>query len=229
MSGSSSHEVAELPGFYFDREKNRYFRILPGHNNHNPLTSKKIREKKRKSSRAKDAFKKKSRKTERNKNLVQMLNRRTIKTNENYFEFEAMRSKVQSMIDRRNIKKSKLYSPQGDILQIVPNKTYERFLFLQKQHESGGSLAFLDLTKSKKAFDIAGFLPHSASIALKTEPEILCTSMQGLPTISLFKLYPDGTRWRFFKKMLRHGTLFTCAAASNPLCRPYLSYSDGKK
>uniref|UniRef100_A0A8C7MMZ2 WD repeat domain 21 n=1 Tax=Oncorhynchus kisutch TaxID=8019 RepID=A0A8C7MMZ2_ONCKI len=28
----------ELPGFYFDAEKNRYFRLLPGHNNCNPLT-----------------------------------------------------------------------------------------------------------------------------------------------------------------------------------------------
>lgn len=28
----------ELPGFYFDPEKNRYFRLLPGHNNCNPLT-----------------------------------------------------------------------------------------------------------------------------------------------------------------------------------------------
>jgi WD repeat-containing protein 21A len=27
-----------LPGFYFDAEKNRYFRLLPGHNNCNPLT-----------------------------------------------------------------------------------------------------------------------------------------------------------------------------------------------
>ncbi|NWV01294.1 DCAF4 factor, partial [Upupa epops] len=28
----------ELPGFYYDSEKNRYFRLLPGHNNFNPLT-----------------------------------------------------------------------------------------------------------------------------------------------------------------------------------------------
>lgn len=28
----------ELPGFYYDPEKNRYFRLLPGHNNYNPLT-----------------------------------------------------------------------------------------------------------------------------------------------------------------------------------------------
>lgn len=43
--------LAELPGFYFDPEKNRYFRLLPGHNNCNPLTremlEKKEREKKR--------------------------------------------------------------------------------------------------------------------------------------------------------------------------------------
>lgn len=41
----------ELPGFYFDPEKNRYFRLLPGHNNCNPLTKeglqKKEEEKKR--------------------------------------------------------------------------------------------------------------------------------------------------------------------------------------
>ncbi|XP_010564789.1 PREDICTED: DDB1- and CUL4-associated factor 4 isoform X2 [Haliaeetus leucocephalus] len=30
--------VPELPGFYYDSEKNRYFRLLPGHNNYNPLT-----------------------------------------------------------------------------------------------------------------------------------------------------------------------------------------------
>uniref|UniRef100_A0A8C1NWY3 WD repeat domain 21 n=1 Tax=Cyprinus carpio TaxID=7962 RepID=A0A8C1NWY3_CYPCA len=41
----------QLPGFYFDPEKNRYFRLLPGHNNCNPLTKeglqKKEEEKKR--------------------------------------------------------------------------------------------------------------------------------------------------------------------------------------
>lgn len=35
-AGESS--VPDLPGFYFDPEKNRYFRLLPGHNNCNPLT-----------------------------------------------------------------------------------------------------------------------------------------------------------------------------------------------
>ncbi|GCB79415.1 hypothetical protein scyTo_0016955, partial [Scyliorhinus torazame] len=28
----------ELPGFYYDQKKDRYFRLLPGHNNCNPLT-----------------------------------------------------------------------------------------------------------------------------------------------------------------------------------------------
>nr|XP_029500403.1 DDB1- and CUL4-associated factor 4-like [Oncorhynchus nerka] len=37
-SSSSSSTAPELPGFYFDAEKNRYFRLLPGHNNCNPLT-----------------------------------------------------------------------------------------------------------------------------------------------------------------------------------------------
>ncbi|XP_029600885.1 WD repeat domain 21 isoform X1 [Salmo trutta] len=37
-SSSSSSAAPELPGFYFDAEKNRYFRLLPGHNNCNPLT-----------------------------------------------------------------------------------------------------------------------------------------------------------------------------------------------
>lgn len=32
----------ELPGFYYDPEKNRYFRLLPGHNNYNPLTKESI-------------------------------------------------------------------------------------------------------------------------------------------------------------------------------------------
>ncbi|XP_064003099.1 DDB1- and CUL4-associated factor 4 isoform X3 [Pogoniulus pusillus] len=34
--------VPELPGFYYDSEKNRYFRLLPGHNNYNPLTKESI-------------------------------------------------------------------------------------------------------------------------------------------------------------------------------------------
>lgn len=37
-SSSSSSAAPELPGFYFDAEKNRYFRLLPGNNNCNPLT-----------------------------------------------------------------------------------------------------------------------------------------------------------------------------------------------
>ncbi|XP_021057712.2 DDB1- and CUL4-associated factor 4 isoform X2 [Mus pahari] len=42
-TGESS--VPELPGFYFDPEKNRYFRLLPGHNNCNPLTKEGIQHK----------------------------------------------------------------------------------------------------------------------------------------------------------------------------------------
>uniref|UniRef100_U3KNT4 DDB1- and CUL4-associated factor 4 n=1 Tax=Oryctolagus cuniculus TaxID=9986 RepID=U3KNT4_RABIT len=37
--------LKELPGFYYDPEKNRYFRLLPGHNNCNPLTMEGIRQK----------------------------------------------------------------------------------------------------------------------------------------------------------------------------------------
>lgn len=37
--------MPELPGFYFDPEKNRYFRLLPGHNNCNPLTKEGIQQK----------------------------------------------------------------------------------------------------------------------------------------------------------------------------------------
>uniref|UniRef100_A0A8B9C4X2 DDB1 and CUL4 associated factor 4 n=1 Tax=Anser brachyrhynchus TaxID=132585 RepID=A0A8B9C4X2_9AVES len=35
----------ELPGFYYDPDKNRYFRLLPGHNNCNPLTKESIQQK----------------------------------------------------------------------------------------------------------------------------------------------------------------------------------------
>ncbi|XP_040268671.1 DDB1- and CUL4-associated factor 4 [Bufo bufo] len=45
-SGSTqSSSVPELPGFYYDPEKNRYFRLLPGHNNCNPLTKEGIMKK----------------------------------------------------------------------------------------------------------------------------------------------------------------------------------------
>ncbi|CAJ0963100.1 unnamed protein product, partial [Ranitomeya imitator] len=33
------NQITHLPGFYYDSEKNRYFRLLPGHNNCNPLTT----------------------------------------------------------------------------------------------------------------------------------------------------------------------------------------------
>ncbi|CAD7688756.1 unnamed protein product [Nyctereutes procyonoides] len=48
-AGSSS--VPDLPGFYFDPEKKRYFRLLPGHNNCNPLTKESIRQKEMESKR----------------------------------------------------------------------------------------------------------------------------------------------------------------------------------
>uniref|UniRef100_A0A2R9A8R4 DDB1 and CUL4 associated factor 4 n=1 Tax=Pan paniscus TaxID=9597 RepID=A0A2R9A8R4_PANPA len=48
-AGTSS--VPELPGFYFDPEKKRYFRLLPGHNNCNPLTKESIRQKEMESKR----------------------------------------------------------------------------------------------------------------------------------------------------------------------------------
>uniref|UniRef100_A0A674N8L8 Uncharacterized protein n=1 Tax=Takifugu rubripes TaxID=31033 RepID=A0A674N8L8_TAKRU len=44
---SSQEDQRFLPGFYFDPEKNRYFRLLPGHNNCNPLTKEKLQEKER--------------------------------------------------------------------------------------------------------------------------------------------------------------------------------------
>uniref|UniRef100_K7FQW1 DDB1 and CUL4 associated factor 4 n=1 Tax=Pelodiscus sinensis TaxID=13735 RepID=K7FQW1_PELSI len=40
-----SSPVPELPGFYYDPEKNRYFRLLPGHNNYNPLTKESLQNK----------------------------------------------------------------------------------------------------------------------------------------------------------------------------------------
>ncbi|XP_069494719.1 DDB1- and CUL4-associated factor 4 isoform X2 [Ambystoma mexicanum] len=44
-SASQKSPAPELPGFYFDPEKNRYFRLLPGHNNCNPLTTESIKQK----------------------------------------------------------------------------------------------------------------------------------------------------------------------------------------
>nr|XP_060473324.1 LOW QUALITY PROTEIN: DDB1- and CUL4-associated factor 4 [Panthera onca] len=48
-AGSSS--APDLPGYYFDPEKKRYFRLLPGHNNCNPLTKESIRHKEMESKR----------------------------------------------------------------------------------------------------------------------------------------------------------------------------------
>ncbi|XP_052432204.1 DDB1- and CUL4-associated factor 4-like isoform X1 [Carassius gibelio] len=42
---TASSSAPELPGFYFDPEKNRYFRLLPGHNNCNPLTKEGLQKK----------------------------------------------------------------------------------------------------------------------------------------------------------------------------------------
>ncbi|XP_038078846.1 DDB1- and CUL4-associated factor 4-like [Patiria miniata] len=37
-SSSNGKTVKEIPGFYYDPDKKRYFRLVPGHNNFNPLT-----------------------------------------------------------------------------------------------------------------------------------------------------------------------------------------------
>ncbi|XP_053301026.1 WD repeat domain 21 [Pleuronectes platessa] len=52
-SSKSSSAAPELPGFYFDSEKNRYFRLLPGHNNCNPLTREQLQGKEREKQRNK--------------------------------------------------------------------------------------------------------------------------------------------------------------------------------
>ncbi|XP_020488054.1 WD repeat domain 21 [Labrus bergylta] len=52
-SSNTSSVAPELPGFYFDAEKNRYFRLLPGHNNCNPLTREQLQEKEREKQRNK--------------------------------------------------------------------------------------------------------------------------------------------------------------------------------
>ncbi|XP_078673834.1 DDB1- and CUL4-associated factor 4-like [Branchiostoma floridae x Branchiostoma belcheri] len=44
--GAEGQQAAsEIPGFYYDPEKKKYFRILPGHNNYNPLTTAHIQQK----------------------------------------------------------------------------------------------------------------------------------------------------------------------------------------
>lgn len=52
-TASQKSAAPELPGFYFDPEKNRYFRLLPGHNNCNPLTKESIKHKEMESKRLK--------------------------------------------------------------------------------------------------------------------------------------------------------------------------------
>lgn len=52
-SSKANSGAPELPGFYFDSEKNRYFRLLPGHNNCNPLTREQLQEKEREKQRHK--------------------------------------------------------------------------------------------------------------------------------------------------------------------------------
>ncbi|KAK2864361.1 hypothetical protein Q7C36_003515 [Tachysurus vachellii] len=52
-SSTSSAAAPDLPGFYFDPEKNRYFRLLPGHNNCNPLTKEMLEKKERERQRMK--------------------------------------------------------------------------------------------------------------------------------------------------------------------------------
>uniref|UniRef100_A0AAX7TKT5 WD repeat domain 21 n=1 Tax=Astatotilapia calliptera TaxID=8154 RepID=A0AAX7TKT5_ASTCA len=52
-SSNASSAAPELPGFYFDPEKNRYFRLLPGHNNCNPLTREQLQQKEREKERNK--------------------------------------------------------------------------------------------------------------------------------------------------------------------------------
>uniref|UniRef100_A0A8D2B2V6 DDB1- and CUL4-associated factor 4 n=1 Tax=Sciurus vulgaris TaxID=55149 RepID=A0A8D2B2V6_SCIVU len=42
---AADSSVPDLPGYYYDPEKKRYFRLLPGHNNCNPLTKESIRQK----------------------------------------------------------------------------------------------------------------------------------------------------------------------------------------
>ncbi|ELV09871.1 DDB1- and CUL4-associated factor 4 [Tupaia chinensis] len=52
-SAAGSSSAPDLPGFYFDPEKKRYFRLLPGHNNCNPLTRESIQQKEMESKRLK--------------------------------------------------------------------------------------------------------------------------------------------------------------------------------
>ncbi|CAM4693680.1 unnamed protein product [Leuciscus chuanchicus] len=74
-SSSASSSAPELPGFYFDPEKNRYFRLLPGHNNCNPLTKEGLQKKEEERKRAAllaedDAPKKKAPRTGMNSALL---------------------------------------------------------------------------------------------------------------------------------------------------------------
>ncbi|XP_071971729.1 DDB1- and CUL4-associated factor 4 isoform X2 [Engystomops pustulosus] len=61
-SSTQSSSVPELPGFYYDPEKNRYFRLLPGHNNCNPLTKEGIMKKQMEVKRLQDLEEDKNRK-----------------------------------------------------------------------------------------------------------------------------------------------------------------------
>lgn len=127
---ATSNDPPELPGYYFDRERNRYFRLLPGTNNHNPLTTQTI-------SNQQDEAKTVVLKTRNRHNLVEILQKRSVgKKTCRIFEIDCVNCKLNSYT-RGDVMLQRSY-PLGTVCKIQPDSCNERlFEYIADNNNSG--------------------------------------------------------------------------------------------
>ncbi|KAJ1103558.1 hypothetical protein NDU88_000979 [Pleurodeles waltl] len=151
-SSSASHKSAapELPGFYFDPEKNRYFRLLPGHNNCNPLTKESIKHKEMESKRLKlleeDKHRKKTVRSGMNSSLLLQKAKLGLLGSTSYcrllhqLKVSCMQKKkleVQSM--------DSLFSGAGDFKLIAADRACEQIFTVNEAEQGGCKYGILNL------------------------------------------------------------------------------------
>lgn len=120
MSAGSSRDPPELPGYYYDRERNRYFRSRPGPNNHNPLPRGAV------SPDIQDVNVRKRR------NVVKLLNKRSFGTKRgDVFEVDCINSKLNSYTSSDAFSEDafpETMFPLRTVLRIQHDSEYERLV-----------------------------------------------------------------------------------------------------
>nr|XP_039248548.1 DDB1- and CUL4-associated factor 4-like isoform X1 [Styela clava] len=218
---TSGNAAPELPGFYFDSERNRYFRLLPGTNNHNPLTRDRISRKKRKLI----PPEKNTEKSARVRNVTDLLRRNEI-GQKNYgpltnYRTEIVKAKIKCY-DQFEI------HPQDTDpgVTVIMHADHKYNKLIQCLTKKGNSIINVSDSVQQNIAQV-GFA-HFDSIKFMTEFPLPRTAYTHIGK-SILGYWAPGINRLPYQVVLKGATPFTCALSRNNGCKYFASYSKGNQ